>query len=319
MRSAVIAAPRRIEVHDVPRPAPAAGQLRVRLDGCGVCASNFPVWDGRPWFTYPVAPGAPGHEGWGTVDALGPRPSRFHVGQRVAFLSDRAYAEYDVVDEARIAAIPEAVESRPCPGEPLACAVNAFARADVRAGEWVAVVGVGFMGALLIQMAVSAGARVIAISRRPFARGVATNLGAHEVLEFSDAGTVSDRVREIVGEGLVGRVIEAVGSQEALDVATALVAIRGRLSICGYHQDGPRTVNVQLWNWRGIDVVNAHERDPEVYMRGMEQGLAMVAAGVVDLRPLVTHTCGLDNLSEAFGWLDERPDGFLKAAVMMPS
>jgi len=54
-------------------------------------------------------------------------------------------------------------------------------------------------------------------------------------------------------------VIEAAGQQWPLDLATELTRERGRLIIAGYHQDGPRQINMQLWNWRGLDVINAHE------------------------------------------------------------
>ena len=47
------------------------GEARVRLEGCGVCGSNLPVWEGRPWFQYPLDPGTPGHEGWGVIEEVG--------------------------------------------------------------------------------------------------------------------------------------------------------------------------------------------------------------------------------------------------------
>ena len=78
-------------------------------------------------------------------------------------------------------------------------------------------------------------------------------------------------------------VIEATGQQRPLDLAAELTRVRGRLVIAGYHQDGPRSVNMQLWNWRGIDVINAHERDPEIYRRGMDEGVRLLAAGGLDL------------------------------------
>jgi hypothetical protein len=58
------------EVH-LARRDPLPGEVRVALEGCGVCGSNLPVWEGREWFTYPLQPGAPGHEGWGEVAAVG--------------------------------------------------------------------------------------------------------------------------------------------------------------------------------------------------------------------------------------------------------
>ena len=69
--AAVIAAPGEIELREIEFREPVAGEVRVRLEGCGACASNVPVWEGRPWFAYPFEPGAPGHEAWGRVDAVG--------------------------------------------------------------------------------------------------------------------------------------------------------------------------------------------------------------------------------------------------------
>src|SRR5918993_1477546 len=71
MRAAIIAGPKQTEIEHFTLPEPGPGEVRIRLEGCGVCGSNLPLWEGRPWFQYPAAPGSPGHEGWGVVDALG--------------------------------------------------------------------------------------------------------------------------------------------------------------------------------------------------------------------------------------------------------
>ena len=110
--------------------------------------------------------------------------------------------------------------------------------------------------------------------------------------------------------------IECVGSQVALDVASELTGIRGRLVIAGYHQDGDRRVNLQEWNWRGLDVVNAHERDPAQYRRGMQRAIELVLGGQMDPWPLFTHRFALEEISVAFDSLAKRPDGFLKGLVM---
>jgi threonine dehydrogenase-like Zn-dependent dehydrogenase len=315
MRAAVLAAPGRIELAEVARPEPGAGQLRVRLEGSGVCGSNLPPFEGRDWFQYPFAPGAPGHEGWGRVDAVGNGVTGFAEGDRVALLSERAYAEYDVADAANVVALPPALGRTPLPAEPLACAMNAFARSDVRAGQNVVVLGVGFLGALLTALAADAGARVIAVSRRAFSLDVARQMGAHDTVPMDDHWRVLERVRALVGGEGAERVIEAVGAQWPLDLAGELTAVRGRLVIAGYHQDGPRQVNMQLWNWRGLDVVNAHERDPAVYAAGMRAAVEAVASGRLDPSPLYTHTLPLDRLGDAMELMAARPDGFLKALV----
>ena len=110
-------------------------------------------------------------------------------------------------------------------------------------------------------------------------------------------------------------VIEAVGKQWPLDLAAELTRERGRLVIAGYHQDGPRQVNMQLWNWRGIDVINAHERDPQLYVQGIREAVAAVAAGRLTPAPLYTHSYPLARLGEALDATRDRPEGFLKALV----
>jgi threonine dehydrogenase-like Zn-dependent dehydrogenase len=316
MQAAVLAGPGRMETTEVDRPAPGAGQVRVRVEGCGVCASNLSPWGGQPWFDYPFSPGAPGHEGWGEIDALGEGVDGLARGDRVAFLSDAAYAEYDLVGADRLVILPPELDGKPFPGEPLGCAMNIFRRSRVEPGSTVAIVGIGFLGALLTRLASNAGVRVIAISRRPFALDVARSMGAAETIAMDDHHRIIERVAGLTDGAFCETVIEAVGRQWPLDLAAELTRERGTLVIAGYHQDGPRQVNMQLWNWRGLDVINAHERDPAVYLRGMREAVRAVTDGTLDPDPLLTHTYRLDALGEALDATRDRPDGFLKALVV---
>lgn len=316
MEAAVFEGDRQVGYCRAARPEPGPREVLIRLEGCGVCASNVPLWEGRPWFDYPQAPGAGGHEGWGRVEAVGAAVEKVRVGDRVAALSHNAYAEYDTAGADEVVVLPEALEGRPFPGEPLGCALNIFRRSDIAAGHTVAIVGIGFLGALLTGLATQAGARVLAFSRRPFALKMARRFGADETMPLTEGReAVAERVREWTdGEGCA-RVIEATGKQEPLTLASDLVRVRGRLVIAGYHQDGMRQVDMQQWNWRGIDVINAHERDPALYLRGIREAVEAVAEGRLDPSPLYTHTFPLDRLEEAFQTLKERPPGFMKALV----
>ncbi len=316
MRAAVIVSPGHVELAAATVPEPGAGEVRVRLFGTGVCGSNLPVWEGRAWFRYPQEPGAPGHEGWGMVDAVGAHVNNVAIGQRVAILSSRAYAEYDVAPADAVVPIPAALQEAPMPAEPLACAINVARRSDLAAGQTVAIVGIGFLGAVLTQLATRIGARVVAISRRPFALEVARRCGAAETLTMRDPASVVERVHALTDGAGCERVIEAVGQQEALDLAAELTRERGRLVVAGYHQDGPRRVNLQLWNWRGLDVINAHERDTRAYADGMRAAIQAVLDGTIDPMPLYTHRFPLEALGDAFTVMRDRPPGFLKALVM---
>lgn len=262
----------RIELLELREPA--ADEVCVRLEGCGVCASNLPLWQGRPWFSYPLNPGAPGHEGWGVIDGIDADVTGFATGERVALVSQHAYAEHDFATTDSVVKLPAELAGRPFPGEPLACAMNILRRSQIEAGQTVAVLGLEEPGRAL-----------------------------------RDAWRLSG------GKGYE-RVIECVGSQDALDLAAELAGTRARLVIAGYHQDGERRVNLQQWNWRGLDVVNAHERDPIEYRRGMREAIDLAVRADLDLSALLTHQFPLAAAAAAFDSLARRPDGFLKAFIV---
>ena len=109
--------------------------------------------------------------------------------------------------------------------------------------------------------------------------------------------------------------IECTGKQRPLDVAGEIIRERGRLVIAGYHQDGSRQINMQLWNWRGLDVINAHERDLAVYVAGIRHAIRAVEAGLLNPAPLYTHLFPLEQVSDALNMMVQRPDGFMKALI----
>jgi threonine dehydrogenase-like Zn-dependent dehydrogenase len=317
MRAAVLEAPASFQVAKTGLPEPREGEARVRLHGCGVCGSNLVPFEGRSWFNYPFPAGQPGHEGWGEIDCVGLNVKGLNVGDKVAVLSYHAFAEWDIAPEAAIVPLPRALHGKPFPGEALGCAMNVFARSQIRRGDSVAIVGIGFMGAILAQLAVNAGARVIAISRRQLPLDIARHYGAAETIVMDDHYRIIEQVKQLTDGKGCDVVIEAVGLQWPLDLSAELTRERGRLVIAGYHQDGPRQVNMQLWNWRGLDVINAHERDPMVYYAGMRKAVEAVAEGKLDPAPLYTHSFDLGEINKAFRAMKERPENFVKALVTL--
>ena len=316
MRAAVVTGPGEVSIETVPLPTAGPGQVRIRLEGSGVCASNLTPWAGPEWMTFPTEPGGLGHEGWGVIDAVGEKVAGLEPGDRVVALSGNAYAEYDIADADAVMRMPAELAGQPFPGEPFGCAMNIFRRSEIQAGQTVAVVGAGFLGAILVRLATHAGARVIAISRREESLELARSMGAAETIPMHDHRHILERVREITGGRMCERVIEAVGKQWPLDLASELTGEGGRLIIAGYHQDGPRQVNMQLWNWRGFDVINAHERDQAVAVQGVREVIEAVKCGLIDPSKLITHRYSLDQLGEALNATRDRPAGFVKAVVI---
>src|SRR4051794_18857336 len=122
MKAAVITRPGAAVTVEARVPEPGPGEILIHVEGCGVCGSSLPLWEGREWFEYPGQAGAPGHEVWG----------RTSDGRRVAALSFRGFAEWDVAREVDLVELPDALDGAPFPGEALACAVNVVRRAGVR-------------------------------------------------------------------------------------------------------------------------------------------------------------------------------------------
>jgi threonine dehydrogenase-like Zn-dependent dehydrogenase len=316
MRAAIITGPRACEIREVDTPVPSADQVLIRVEGCGVCGSNLPLWEGRPWFKYPTPPGSPGHEGWGRVVELGTDVHQISIGDRVAFLSDRAFAEYDVAAATAVVVLPPTLDGRDVPGEPLGCAINIWRRSEIQPGQTVAVIGIGFLGALVTQLAARSGARVIALSQRAYSLELARKMGAVAALDLAaDDAELVHRVEELTDGVGCDRVIELAGLQRPLELGAKLCRIRGRLVIAGFHQDGPRSIDMFLWNWRGLDVINAHEREQSAYVESMTAALDRVVTGGLDPAPLYTHRVPLERAGEAFELLRLRPDGFVKALV----
>jgi threonine dehydrogenase-like Zn-dependent dehydrogenase len=140
-------------------------------------------------------------------------------------------------------------------------------------------------------------------------------MGAHEALALD--GSAVQEVAQLSEGRLCDVVVEAAGVQATLDLAGALTRERGRLVVAGFHQDGARRVDMQLWNWRGIDVINAHERDPAVYIDGIKRAATAIAAGELDPSPLYSHRFALEDVGDAFAAMSD-PSGTAIKAVVCP-
>lgn len=314
MKTSVIESPQNIVIRDTELPGIGDEEVLVRLDGTGVCASNLPVWEGREWFRYPFEPGAPGHEGYGTVSAIGSSVRDLFIGDKVAMISYHAYAEYDKAHISEVVRLPHALGEKPFPGEPAACAVNVFRRSDITEGQVVLIIGAGYLGCLLIQLAKLAGAYVIVVSRRMTSLEYARMAGADHAIRFGDYYETIGRLKGLFPDG-IPRIIEATGAQSSIDLATELIAVRGRFVIAGYHQDGLRNVNMQAWNWKGIDVINAHERNPETYIEGLKEAIRLAEKNLLQPDKYITHYVDFQHINEAFRLLKGRPENFLKAVI----
>jgi threonine dehydrogenase-like Zn-dependent dehydrogenase len=314
MRYSQMIAPGTSEVVEEATPEPGRGQLLVRVTTSGVCASELHPWiDGAPHY-----PRRFGHEPVGVIEAVGPDVERFAAGDRVTGLFAGAFADIVVADEEIVVPVPAGLPDERAMGEPLACLVNAARRTPVELADRVALIGLGYMGLGLLQLLKLRGpSRIVAIDVREEARQHALDLGADEAMH--PAEVPDDYLLMSFGDWNSDRgfdvVVEASGTQSGLTLAERMVRAHGLLSILGYHQGGDRAVDMQMWNWKAIDVVNAHVRRRGDLLESMRLGLELEAKGQIDLGSLVTHRFGLGEVDAAFTALRDKPEGFIKAII----
>jgi len=314
VRFSEIVAPQTSQVVEGHVGDPGPQEVIVRVVLSGVCASELPVWRAASR----QVPFRLGHEPFGVVECVGSEVARFRPGQRVTGLFREAFAEYCTVPEELLLPVPDEVSDESAMGEPLACLVNAARRTPVDYADTLVIIGLGYMGLGLLQLLRLRGAaRIVAIDVRPKSLEYAQQFGATETYTLDEvpadlfltefAKWDSDAGAEVV--------VEASGTPAGLELAGKLVKAHGTLSILGYHQGAPRQVDVGMWNWKAIDVVNAHVRRRADLLESMRIGLELERAGLINTGALVTHRFGLDEVDAAFQALVDKPEGFIKSVV----
>jgi len=251
-------------------PAPGAGEVRVKVQACGICHSDSMVKEGGfPGLTFPRVPG---HEVAGVVDAIGSGGARWKVGDRVGvgwhggscgycdacrrgdsfacqtamrvtgITSDGGYAEYMIAPSDALAAIP--VELDPIAAAPLMCAgittFNALRNSGARGGDLVAVLGVGGLGHLAVQYSAKMGYRTVAIARGADKEPLVRELGATKYIDT----TRSDPAAELAKLGGAKAVLATVTDSAAMAATIGGLAPNGTLMVIG--ASGPMTFNPQM-------------------------------------------------------------------------
>lgn len=346
MRAAVFVEPGRIVLEERPIPSPGHGEALVRVTTTTICGTDVHILKGE----YPVAPGRiVGHEPVGVVEALGPGVSGCRVGQRVVVgaitpcgqcascLSGRwaqcggrpmggwrlgntidgCQAEYVLVPfaEANLAPIPDALSDE----QVLACPdimSTGFAGAEsggIRIGDVVAVFAQGPIG-----LCATAGARlrgashVIVVESVPSRVDMARRLGADDVVDHHSVDPVA-AIHELTrGQG-VDVAIEALGLQETFESCLRVLKPGGVLSSLGVYA-GKLTLPVDAF----AAGLGDHRIVTTLCPGGKERMarlMAVLAAGRVDLRPLVTHRFRLDDIEAAYDLFAHQRDGVMKVAI----
>ena len=334
MKAAILHGPRDLRVESSTRPEVRGDEVLVRVTVAGLCGTDYRIWSGDRPVAYPRVMG---HEFVGRVETIGAGVTRVAPGGHVAVEPNYSCGTCPLCWEgnknlclartavgidvdgcfAELVRVPARC-CWPAPAgvadedlvltEPLAVAVRAVGRADVRSGETVAIVGAGTLGLLAVQVARGHGARILVVSRTARRFALARDLGAEATHTVED-GPLDARARAFSGREGVDCVIETAGTAEAVNHALALVRPGGRVILTGLPHE-PTSVEFFSVVRREITILGSM-----IYQDEFSEAMRLVADGTVKTRPLVSHRFPLDAIGDAFV-THAQPDSIKVALVI---
>lgn len=298
-------------------PDPAAGQVRIKVQACGVCHSDsFTKLGLFPGIQYPRVPG---HEVVGIVDRVGANVPEWRTGQRVGvgwhgghcghchscrrgdFITcvnlqvpgisyDGGYADYMIAPFEALASIPD--ELAAAEAAPLLCAgittYNALRNSGVRPGDLVAVLGIGGLGHLGVQFAAKMGCRTVAIARGADKEPLARKLGAHHYLDNVDQD-VAGELNKLGGARVI---LSTVTSAKAMSAAIGGLSVDGKLMVIGASPDAIEVSPLVL-----IAARRSIQGWPSGTSSDSEETMAFSVLS--DVRPMI-ETMPLERAAEAY-------------------
>ena len=348
MRAVVVPEPNRCEVRDdVPRPAPARGQVLLRVRASTLCGTDQKIVAGQ--FPGTPFPHIPGHEFAGEVVAVGDGVDEVQPGDRVGvevhvgcgrcarcleglyqlcenygrpetghahvgFTVPGGLAEYAVVPLKTLHKLPPALSwDEGAFTDNIGIAVYAVERGRLAPGESVAVLGPGAFGALAVQVARAMGAgRVVLVGTRQERLARMQDLGADALIAARGQDAI-DRVRAACGGRGADLVVEFAGTPDAAREAIQMARRGGRVVLAGATGPGRELSGVDLSTIvRGhLDIYGSLANPYGISTRGLE----LIARGAVDVRPLITHHFPLQDFPEAWQTFVERRDGAIRVML----
>ncbi len=323
MRAARFYGPEKgIRVEEVPTPEPRPGEVRIRVEACGLCHTDLHYLDhGVPTFQEP--PVILGHEVSGTIDLPGEgvegwepgtpvlvpavltcgncrncRTGRENICENMQMLGnhrDGGFAEYLVVPARELVRLPENIplDEAAIIADALSTPYHAVKnRAQVRPGERVLVIGCGGIGLNLVQCCRLAGAQVAAVDIREEALQRAKELGAQETINIAGLEEPEKAIRRAIGRPEV--VFEAVGKPETIRLAMRLMGMGGRFCVVGYcAEEVPLPIGRLMFFEQAM--VGSLGCPPALY----PEIVALVAEGRLQVKPLISGFVPLEDIESA--------------------
>lgn len=342
MTAAVLYGKEDVQIETVDVPEIGRGDVLVRVRAALTCGTDVKVFRRGYHARMIVPPALFGHELGGDIVAMGKDVRGFRMGQRVVaansapcgacyycqhnsenlcedlLFNNGAYAEYIRIPERIVRRnmyeVPDHVSYQDAAlVEPLACVLRGLEESGVRAGDTVAVIGLGPIGMMFVRLAKAVcNARVIAIGRRPQQLLRATGMGADETVLNCEGADVVGPVHDMTGGRGADVVIEAVGLPEVWQLAIKLLRRGGVVNFFGGCPDGTNlSLDTNLLHYSELTCKASFHHTPALIKKALE----LVSRGYVGAKDFVNHSEPLTNLLQVMQHLMSH-NGHLKTAII---
>jgi L-iditol 2-dehydrogenase len=342
MTAAVLYGKEDVQIETVDVPQIGRGDVLVRVRAALTCGTDVKVFRRGYHARMIVPPALFGHELGGDIVAMGKDVRGFKMGQRVVaansapcgecfycrhnqenlcedlLFNNGAYAEYIRIPERIVRRnmyeVPEHVSYQDAAlVEPLACVLRGLEESGVRAGDTIAVIGLGPIGMMFVRLAKAVcNARVIAIGRRPQQLLRASRMGADETVLNCDGADVVGPVHEMTGGRGADVVIEAVGLPEVWQLAIKLLRRGGVVNFFGGCPDGTNlSLDTNLLHYSELTCKASFHHTPALIRKALD----LVSRGYVGAKDFVNHSEPLTNLLQVMQHLMSH-NGHLKTAII---
>jgi 2-desacetyl-2-hydroxyethyl bacteriochlorophyllide A dehydrogenase len=305
MRAAVTLEPRTLNVRQSPEPAVEPDEVLVKVAYAGICGTDLHIFHGTSaGVTYPIIQG---HEFSGEVAAVGAHVNDVAVGAPVVaegragtgFRRDGAFAEYLSVPREMLHVLPSDIDLfQATLVDPLACAINAVRRAQLKPTDHLVIVGQGSSGLCMLQSARAlVGCAVAVVDQRPERLRLSERFGASLVVDPARTEP-SAALANWAGEAGVDCVIDATGNADAVDLELRVVRRDGRIVVYGVFGQ-PIQFNIDQVVYKQVTLAGA------VGSGGCwSEAIRLVAEHKVELSPIISRTVRLEDLGEALEALE---------------
>lgn len=317
MKAAIFHKPGHLQLEEVKMPEIKEDELLIKVKACGICGTDRHIFKGEA----PAANNiALGHELAGIVEKFGTKVTGFKPGDRVVVdpnifcgecfycrqgevnlcenlkavgvTQNGGFAEYVAVPAGNVYLLPESLSfEEGAMVEPVSCCLRGIDRANIRPGDYVLVLGGGAIGLILAQLARAAGAAEVFISEpKEYNRQLAKNLGFNHVY---GPNIIKEKIAEKTQQG-VDLVIEAVGSKVTTQESFRLIRKGGTIVIFGV---APEEETVDIYPF---DIYKRELTIKGSYVNPFvsERAIKLLAAGKVNVKPLITDKHSLEKLPE---------------------